>query len=481
MGNRFSSKRARYVAPTVPRWVSALLKLPRNKVARLEFNDVSRERYMIMLDYLAHRAVDVNEPAPRMKEKLMNEASARKVPLSERECSGRLSSLVMDKPTDYERSLMSYNNFYSDEEISDSESDEGEEENLPRAYYLFGLGRARLIHNGSDVFVQHTEERRPVSSEKSQGTKLRRLDLFAADETVLRDLGETAVKWDFLRKRPDIGPREGIYELYTLTIKDEGVYWSSHGWKQSRSLDSVILPKGMLGSIVKDFRDFASSGTKKWYLSHGLPHRRSYLFYGPPGVGKTSTIRALCGELELPACFLALGDYKIGNSELQASLRNIPRPAMLVIEDIDALFNEDRKSDNPSPLTFSALLNSLDGLLSTDGILTVMTTNHIEKLDPALIRAGRVDRKFEFKLPSHEQMKALYASFYPDAEKSLSNEFADIVFARPEKQARSIATLQQHFIYTRGMSARKCVDTLDDFFKEFYPEGGYDRDSYLYV
>lgn len=200
------------------------------------------------------------------------------------------------------------------------------------------------------------------------------------------------------------------------------------------------------------------------------------------GTGKTSTIRALAGTLELNACFLTLGDHEVGNRELQIALRNIPRPAMLVIEDVDALFNDARKSENPSPLTFSGLLNALDGLVSADGILTVMTTNHIDRLDAALIRAGRVDRKFEFKLPNRESMISLFKSFYPDeSDEKLAQEFADQVFSRPEKEARSIATLQEHFIFTRNKSARESVDELDTFFKAFYPEGGYDNRQNLYV
>lgn len=150
-------------------------------------------------------------------------------------------------------------------------------------------------------------------------------------------------------------------------------------------------------------------------------------------------------------------------------------------KDVDALFNEARKSENPSPLTFSGLLNALDGLVSADGILTVMTTNHIDRLDVALIRAGRVDRKFEFKLPSQQSMIALFKSFYPNEDDSLAKEFADQVFSRPEKEARSIATLQEHFIFTRSKTARESVDALDAFFKAFYPEGGYDNCQGLYV
>lgn len=179
-------------------------------------------------------------------------------------------------------------------------------------------------------------------------------------------------------------------------------------------------------------------------------------------------IRALAGEYGLAACFLSLGDRNIGNSQLQDAIRTIPCPAMLVIEDVDALFNKDRETnDFNHPLTFSSVLNVLDGLASKDGVLTVMTSNHIERLDPALIRGGRVDRKFEFRDPNDEQIKALFKSFYPDAEEKWVRKFADIVLERPEKSARSIATLQQHFIFTRGKSAEECINTLDKFLDDF--------------
>lgn len=97
-----------------------------------------------------------------------------------------------------------------------------------------------------------------------------------------------------------------------------------------------------------------------------------------------------------------------------------------------------------------------------------MTTNHIDRLDPALIRAGRVDRKFEFGLPDKKQMAKFFKSFYPDAEDSLAELFAESVWARPEKEARSIATLQEHFIFTRENTAQECFDLLETFFKEFY-------------
>lgn len=90
--------------------------------------------------------------------------------------------------------------------------------------------------------------------------------------------------------------------------------------------------------------------------------RRSWLFHGPPGTGKTSTIRCLSGVLVLNTYFLSLGTEKFGSTELQAAIQAICMPAMLVIEDVDALFNEERKSANTPPLTFSGLLD-VDGLV----------------------------------------------------------------------------------------------------------------------
>jgi len=178
---------------------------------------------------------------------------------------------------------------------------------------------------------------------------------------------------------------------------------------------------------------------------------------------------------------MELGDDEVGNMHLTTALRNMPQPAMLVIEDVDAIFNEDRVTMNmSSPLTFSGLLNALDGLISSDGVLTVMTTNHPERLDPALIRAGRIDRKFEFKKPKNKEFFNMFKSFYSDATKQEAQEFADKVIDRQEKESRSIATLMELFIFTRECSARECIDKMDEFFKEFYPKSGRDHLAWLY-
>lgn len=95
-------------------------------------------------------------------------------------------------------------------------------------------------------------------------------------------------------------------------------------------------------------------------------------------------------------------------------------------------------------VTFSGLLNTLDGVASSEERIVFMTTNHLDRLDPALVRPGRVDVKQEIGLASKSQLQKMYTRFYPDQIPSCAEEFADKVFRL--KQGRSIAQIQGHFM-----------------------------------
>lgn len=261
-----------------------------------------------------------------------------------------------------------------------------------------------------------------------------------------------------------------------------GGWWQSEGMKRARPPSSVILPKGQLDAILNDVANFVKPETKKWYISHGLQHRRAYLFAGPPGTGKTSTIRTIASKFRLNCCFLSMTNSSFSNQILGDALGQIPANAMIVLEDVDALFNEDRKNDQGASLTFSGLLNALDGLLSADGVITVMTTNYIERLDKALIRGGRVDRRFCFARPTNDQLYALFSSFYPGAAEAIVRKFVDGVNTHPEsEEARSIATLQQLFIDQREKSAEECANSVSSFFESYFPNGSIAKTNNLYT
>ena len=95
-------------------------------------------------------------------------------------------------------------------------------------------------------------------------------------------------------------------------------------------------------------------------------------------------------------------------------------------------------------MTFSGLLNTLDGVASSEERLVFMTTNHLERLDPALIRPGRVDLKQEIDLASKSQLYKMYKRFYPDQTSARAEDFADKVMGL--EQRKNIAQIQGHFM-----------------------------------
>ena len=95
-------------------------------------------------------------------------------------------------------------------------------------------------------------------------------------------------------------------------------------------------------------------------------------------------------------------------------------------------------------VTFSGLLNTLDGVASSEERLVFMTTNHLDRLDPALIRPGRVDLKQEIGLASKSQLYKMYKRFYPDQTFARAEEFADKVMGLGQR--KSIAHIQGHFM-----------------------------------
>lgn len=141
--------------------------------------------------------------------------------------------------------------------------------------------------------------------------------------------------------------------------------------------------------------------TERWHTERQLPWRRGFLLYGPPGTGKTALARAVAEDLDLPVHVFDLASLR--NEELQKAWNQMLEevPCMALMEDIDTVFHGRKNiavSSGPG-LTFDCLLNCLDGVQRSDGLLTVMTTNHLEAVDPAIgqpgeigSRPGRIDR-----------------------------------------------------------------------------------------
>ncbi|KAG9025880.1 hypothetical protein FRB95_009655 [Tulasnella sp. JGI-2019a] len=195
--------------------------------------------------------------------------------------------------------------------------------------------------------------------------------------------------------------------------------------KARRALDSLILPTGVKETLVNDARDFLRS--EAWYAEAGIQHKRGYLLYGPPGTGKSSTVHALAGELDLEIYSLSLATNMLDDAGLARLVASTPAHCIILIEDIDCAFpsreEKERKKEAAekgivvaearSTITLSGLLNVIDGCSSEEGRLLFATTNYVNRLDPALLRAGRMDVKLHYKQSTRDQILNLFKRFYP--------------------------------------------------------------------
>lgn len=185
--------------------------------------------------------------------------------------------------------------------------------------------------------------------------------------------------------------------------------WRTRNDLPPRSLNSVSLPPDQLARIVADLGGFLAA--EEHYNRLAIPWHRGYMFHGPPGTGKTSLVKALATHFGMDLWYVPLSDLKTENS-LMGLLAEVAPRSLLLLEDIDTIqITHDRDTDQGA-ISMSSLLNALDGVATPHGLITVMTTNHFDGLDPALTRAGRMDMVEEIAAPTWEQVQALGRHFY---------------------------------------------------------------------
>jgi len=223
--------------------------------------------------------------------------------------------------------------------------------------------------------------------------------------------------------------RQGV-QSYLYTYNDGWDYVEGYA---PRLLDSVLLEPGEKEHLMEDIAQFRSS--KQRYQDLGIPYHRGYLFYGPPGTGKTSLVSALAAHFGLSIYTANLTEFT--DRSLMLAVNQVPANSVLLFEDIDCMRSSQARADalaatdkkeNASPqngVTLSGLLNVLDGFYAPTGVLFVMTTNHVEKLDQALLRPGRIDYRLYLGKASDRQKFELYRRFFPHSPEAETREFVE--------------------------------------------------------
>ncbi|TVU34496.1 hypothetical protein EJB05_16331, partial [Eragrostis curvula] len=186
----------------------------------------------------------------------------------------------------------------------------------------------------------------------------------------------------------------------TLKIyMNEGESWFAIDLHHPSTFSTLAMDHNMKKSVMDDLERFVKR--KEYYKRIGKAWKRGYLLYGPPGTGKSSLIAAMANYLKFDVYDLELTEVN-WNSTLRRLLIGMTNRSILVIEDIDCTVDlqqreegQDGTKSNPSEdkVTLSGLLNFVDGLWSTSGEerIIIFTTNYKERLDPALLRPGRMD------------------------------------------------------------------------------------------
>ena len=263
----------------------------------------------------------------------------------------------------------------------------------------------------------------------------------------------------------------------TIVYTSRSTSWDEFGEpRRKRPIESVILDKGVKERIVEDVAEFQRSG--KWYRDRGIPYRRGYLLYGRPGSGKSSFVQALAGELDYNIAILNLSERGLTDDRLNYLLTVIPRRTLVLLEDADAAFQGRSQTDadgyRGANVTFSGLLNAIDGVASAEERILFLTTNHIDHLDGALIRPGRVDMAVHLGDVTRWQAGKLWERFYGELDKEGSSkerflrQLELLGFFESEDEMRSKsglslspAALQGLFLYNKTDMERAITMTPD--------------------
>ena len=144
------------------------------------------------------------------------------------------------------------------------------------------------------------------------------------------------------------------------------------------------------------------------------------IFAGLPGTGKSSLMFSIASLLDKDIATIDFNDKDLSDHSFIKALNRIPEQCIFVLEDIDALYvNRDKSRDNT--VSFSCILNFLDGIYSKEDLVTIITTNHLNQLDKAIIRPMRIDKIIKFTHCSKYQYETIFTKFFGEDHNELMN------------------------------------------------------------
>jgi len=272
--------------------------------------------------------------------------------------------------------------------------------------YGISFGQYKIIFNDTIIMVDYNIEGNTRGcADNVQYYK--RIILSSNNEQAIKDL------IDSIYKEKNKTLSDGKINIF---VPEHTGDWIKYQEIPKRNLNSIYIDEKSKDKIINDLKTFTNQ--EEEYNSFGIPYKRTYLFSGPPGSGKTSFVKAICNELDYNLSILSF-NKKFDDGAFMWAMSSIKENSILLVEDIDCLFEKRTNAPSNIPVTFSNFLNILDGVLYKHGCIMFLTTNHPEKLDHALLRIGRVDCILEFDYPKKNEIRKLFF----DINKSSEDEF----------------------------------------------------------
>lgn len=373
----------------------------------------------------------------------------------------------------------SYQWRYNEDEDSDDEDDglAGDEDDTPEGAsdkksllrFTPSPGRHWFWYKRRLLCFDRQENKEQQNFRNAADCEVLSISCFGRNPSILKELLQDARS--IYLKKDDL--KTLIYRATTSH------YWQRCMSRPNRPFSTVILPQDMKKNIIADAGDYLDRNTRRWYANRGIPYRRGYLLHGPPGTGKSSLSLALAGYFRMKIYIVSLSSKGLNEENLASLFTELPTHCIVLLEDIDTVGithsreneDEEKKSDDnndsSSPtgeLTLSGLLNILDGVAAQEGRLLIMTTNHIEKLDKALIRPGRIDMMVPFKLADREMAASIFRAIYSPFENEVSTKHLNDTNESPDSEVLQ-KKIQAHL---RNLEAE--VDVLAEKFASLIPE-----------
>lgn len=209
---------------------------------------------------------------------------------------------------------------------------------------------------------------------------------------------------------------------------------------KNTTFDNLILTKSLKEQIQNDFQQFLNS--REFYEQYRIPWKRGAIFIGPPGNGKTHTVKALVNQLGKPCLYVRSFKSEYGTEQENMSevfkRARMTTPCLVVLEDLDSMIDNENRA---------FFLNELDGFQSNTGVIAIATTNHPEKLDTSILdRPSRFDRKYYFQLPPETERLAYVSKWNHDLQPELRVSETGATEVARETEGFSFAYLKELFV-----------------------------------